>query len=326
MRHNGFAMLQFVLAFSIIVQLIAAGIALKLFSVTKYALSWILITIGFLLMVILRFIEFLPFISDFKPDYFRELYIWMGVITSVVFATGVYLIQQIFNYMKKVETERRKTEKRFLTAIIQTEEAERTRIAKDLHDGMGPLLSAVKMSVSTLEQLAADQQSLTIIRNATETVDEAIRSLKDISDHLSPHVLANFGLIRALTNYVQKINQTGQLDISFQTNLKTERFDENVEVVIYRISSELINNTIQHAQATRAVMEINHSAGELVLDYQDNGIGFEADRAMRENSREGSGLTNIQSRIKSLRGELVVDSKPGLGIRVYIKVKAAKRL
>ena len=319
-------MLQFVLAFSIIVQLIAAGIALKLFSVTKYALSWILITIGFLLMVILRFIEFLPFISDFKPDYFRELYIWMGVITSVVFATGVYLIQQIFNYMKKVETERRKTEKRFLTAIIQTEEAERTRIAKDLHDGMGPLLSAVKMSVSTLEQLAADQQSLTIIRNATETVDEAIRSLKDISDHLSPHVLANFGLIRALTNYVQKINQTGQLDISFQTNLKTERFDENVEVVIYRISSELINNTIQHAQATRAVMEINHSAGELVLDYQDNGIGFEADRAMRENSREGSGLTNIQSRIKSLRGELVVDSKPGLGIRVYIKVKAAKRL
>jgi signal transduction histidine kinase len=318
-------MLKFVLAFSIIVQLIAAGIALKLFSVTKYALSWILITIGFLLMVILRFIEFLPFISSYKPDYFRELYIWMGVITSVVFAVGVYLIQQIFNYMKKVETERRKTEKRFLTAIIQTEEAERTRIAKDLHDGMGPLLSAVKMSVSTLEQLAADKQSLTIIRNATETVDEAIRSLKEISDHLSPHVLANFGMIRALANYVQKINQTGQLDIAFQTSLRSERFDENVEVVVYRVASELINNTIQHAQASRAVMAIAHEAGELILDYQDNGIGFEAERAMRENTREGSGLTNIQSRIKSLRGELTVESKPGLGIRVLIKVKAAKK-
>ena len=318
-------MLKILLAFSIILQLIAAGIALKLFSVTKYALSWILITIGFLLMVILRFIEFLPFISDFKPDYFRELYIWMGVITSVFFATGVYLIQQIFNYMKKVEIERRKTERRFLTAIIQTEEAERTRIAKDLHDGMGPLLSAVKMSVSTLEHLARDQQSLTIIRNATETVDEAIRSLKDISDHLSPHVLANFGMIRALANYVNKIIQTGQLDIDFHTNLKNERFDENIEVVIYRISSELIHNTIQHSQATRASLSLKYENGELLLEYQDNGIGFEADRAMKGNDRDGSGLTNIESRIKSLKGDLVIESKPGLGMRVFIKVKATKK-
>jgi len=318
-------MLKILLAFSIILQLIAAGIALKLFSVTKYALSWILITFGFLLMVILRFIEFLPFISDFKPDYFRELYIWMGVITSVFFATGVYLIQQIFNYMKKVENERRKTERRFLTAIIQTEEAERTRIAKDLHDGMGPLLSAVKMSVSTLEHLASDPQSLTIIRNATETVDEAIRSLKDISDHLSPHVLANFGLIRALTNYVHKIIQTGQLEIDFQTNIKNERFDENIEVVIYRVSSELIHNTIQHSQATKASLSLKSDNGELILEYQDNGIGFEADRTMKEKDRDGSGLTNIQSRIKSLKGDLVVESRPGLGIRVFIKVKATKK-
>ena len=318
-------MLKILLALSIILQLIAAGIALKLFSVTKYALSWILITIGFLLMVILRFIELVPFISDFKPDYFRELYIWMGVITSVFFATGVYLIQQIFNYMKKVEIERRKTEKRFLTAIIQTEEAERTRIAKDLHDGMGPLLSAVKMSVSTLEHLARDQQSLTIIRNATETVDEAIRSLKDISDHLSPHVLANFGLIRALTNYIYKIIQTGQMEIDFRTHLKNERFDENIEVVIYRISSELIHNTIQHSQATKVTLSLKYENGELFLEYQDNGIGFEADRTMRENDRDGSGLTNIQSRIKSLKGDLVVESKPGLGIRVFIKVKATKK-
>ncbi len=318
-------MLKILLAFSIILQLIAAGIALRLFSVTKYALSWILITIGFLLMVILRFIEFLPFISDFKPDFFRELYTWMGVVTSVFFATGVYLIQQIFAWMKKVAVERRKTERRFLTAIIQTEEAERTRIAKDLHDGMGPLLSAVKMSVSTLEQLAHDKQSLVIIRNATETVDEAIRSLKDISDHLSPHVLANFGMIRALANYIHKFVQKGQPEIDFQTNLKTERFDENLEVVIYRVSSELIHNTIQHAQATKASLSLKYESGELLVEYQDNGIGFEADRAMKENTRDGTGLTNIQSRIKSLKGELTVESKPGQGIRVFIKVKAVKK-
>jgi signal transduction histidine kinase len=318
-------MLKILLALSIILQLIAAGIALKLFSVTKYALSWILITIGFLLMVILRFIEFLPFISDLQPNYFRELYIWMGVVTSVCFAMGVYLIQRIFKYMKRVEVERRKTERRFLSAIIETEEAERTRIAKDLHDGLGPLLSAVKMSVSTLEQMAADQKSQLVIRNATETVDEAIRSLKDISDHLSPHVLANFGLVRALSNYINKIVQTGRLAVSFTTNLKNERFDENVEVVIYRISSELIHNTIQHSQASRATLALNFEGGEMLLEYQDNGIGFDVERVLKENKRDGSGLTNIRSRIKSLKGEVVIESRPGLGIRVSIKVKANKK-
>jgi len=320
-------MLKILLALSIVLQLIAAGIALKLFSVTKYALSWILITIGFLLMVILRCIELVPYVSDLKPDYFRELYIWMGVVTSVCFATGVYLIQQIFNYMKKVENERRKTEKRFLSAIIQTEEAERTRIAKDLHDGMGPLLSAVKMSVSTLEHLnTTDPQSITIIRNASETVDEAIRSLKDISDNLSPHVLANFGMIRALINYVQKVNQTGQLEIDFQTTLKSERFDENVEVEIYRVTSELIHNTIQHSQAAHAGISLNYINNELLLEYQDNGIGFEADRTMKDKARDGAGLTNIRSRINSLKGELKIESKPGLGLRVFIRVKANKKI
>lgn len=318
-------MLKFLLAISIILQLIAAGIALKLFRVTKYALSWILITFGFLLMVFLRFIEFLPFISDFEPDYFRELYIWMGVITSVFFATGVYLIQRIFNYMKKVETERRRTEKRFLTAIIDTEEGERARIAKDLHDGLGPLLSAVKMSVSTLEQINKDPRSLEIIGNARETVDEAIRSIKDISDHLSPHVLRNFGLVRAISNYVNKINQAGQLSVDFNADFKDFRYDENIEVVYYRVISELINNTIQHSQATKAIIRLEYQNGELHLEYQDNGLGFEADRMLKIKSQEGSGLTNIESRIKSLKGEMKYESKPGLGVRVNITVRCLKK-
>jgi len=318
-------MLKILLALSIILQLIAAVIALKLFRVTKYAVSWILITLGLLLMVVLRLIEFLPFISDFEADYFRELYVWMGVITSLFFAIGVYLLQAIFKYMKKVETERRKTEKRFLTAIIQTEEGERTRIAKDLHDGLGPLLSAVKMSVSTLESLTREERSREIIRNTSETVDEAIRSLKDISDHLSPHVLTNFGLVRALRNYVNKINQVQQLTVDFQTNLKNERFDENVEVVLYRVSSELIHNTIQHSQATRATLVLRHENSDITLEYQDNGIGFEADKLMRTNEREGSGLLNLRSRINSLRGDIRIESKPGFGIRVSIRVKAIKK-
>ncbi|MFH0760155.1 MAG: sensor histidine kinase [Bacteroidota bacterium] len=318
-------MLKILLALSIVLQLVAAVIALKLFRATKYAISWIIITIALLLMVFLRLIEFLPFVSNFEPDYFRDLYVWIGVFTSSFFAIGVYLIQAIFKYIKKVENERRKTEKRFLTSILQTEEGERARIAKDLHDGLGPLLSAVKMSVSTLEQLTKEPRSLTIIQNTNETVDEAIRSLKDISDHLSPHMLANFGLIRALNNYINKINQTNQLQINYRTNLKDERFDESVEVVLYRVSSELIHNTIQHAHATAATLVLNYSNGEIFLEYQDDGIGFEADKLLKLKDREGSGLINLRSRINSLKGEIDIESKPGLGIRVSIRVKAIRK-
>ena len=129
-----------------------------------------------------------------------------------------------------------------------------------------------------------------------------------------------------MANYVHKIVQTGQLEIDFQTALKNERFDESIEVVIYRVTSELIHNTIQHSQATKASLVLRYENGELIIEYQDNGIGFEAERTMKEQDRDGSGLTNIQSRIKSLKGDLVVESKPGLGIRVFIKVKAIKKL
>jgi len=314
-------MLKFLLIISIILQLIAAGIALKLFRVTKYALSWILITLGLLLMVFLRLIELLPFFSDFKPDYFRELYVWMGVITSVFFAAGVFLIQRIFKYMKRVEVERRKTEKRFLTAILETEEGERTRIAKDLHDGLGPLLSAIKMSVSTVESLSRDPKALEIIRNVRETTDEAIRSVKDISDHLSPHMLRNFGLVRALSNYINKLVQSRRINLVLDTNLKGERFDESVEVVIFRVASELINNTLQHSQATGARVGLEFQDGELLLEYQDNGTGFEVERVMKSQDKDGSGLANIQSRVDSLKGKVRFESKPGLGFRVTIQVK-----
>ncbi|MDD3871793.1 MAG: sensor histidine kinase [Bacteroidales bacterium] len=316
-------MLKFLLVISIIIQLIAAGIALKLFRATKYALSWILITLGLLLMVFLRLIELLPFISNFQPDYFRELYIWMGVFTSVFFAAGVFLIQRIFKYMKRVEIERRKTEKRFLTAILETEEGERTRIAKDLHDGLGPLLSAIKMSVSTVESLSTDPKALEIVRNARETTDEAIRSVKDISDHLSPHMLRNFGLVRALRNYINKLVQSRRINLRMTTNLQGERFDESVEVVFYRVSSELINNTIQHSQSTEAQLSLNYEDGHLKLEYQDNGIGFEVEKMMRNPDNEGSGLSNIRSRVNSLKGQVLFDSRVGQGFRVFIQVKCS---
>src|SRR5512138_681173 len=144
------------LVLSILLQFFAAFAAIRLTKVTKYNLSWILISLGFLVMAINRLFELIPVLYEKIPIDMNVVFTWMGLITSFLVATGVLMIRKIFNFIKRAEQARREAEKRILNAIIQTEEKERKRFAKDLHDGLGPLLSTVKMSVSTLKLMDND--------------------------------------------------------------------------------------------------------------------------------------------------------------------------
>ncbi len=313
--------LQVLLAISIVLQIFAVGVAIKLTRVTKYNFSWILLTIGFIFMAVSRMLEFLPYISNFEPQELGEVAVWFGVVISLSFAIGVFMIQRIFKYMKRVEDSRRLTEKMFLNAIIQTEEKERKRFAKDLPHGLGPLLSTVKMSVSSLAQLEHDQASKEIVDNTEMVINEAIKSLKEISDNLSPHVLNNFGLLRALRNFSNKINATRAIHIELESNLGNERFSNNIEVVLYRVVCELINNTIKHAQAKTISIQLQKEASDLLISYQDDGIGFDMEKLEEQPLVGGMGFSNIYSRINSLKGEISLKSKTGEGTQVYIKVK-----
>ncbi len=313
--------LQALLVISIILQFFAVGVAIKLTKVTKFNFSWILLTVGFVFMAVSRLVEFLPYISDFVPQDFREIFVWMGVTTSLCFAIGVFLIQKIFKYMKRVEDSRRLTEKMFLNTIIQTEEKERKRFAKDLHDGLGPLLSTVKMSVSSLAQLEHDSSTIEIVKNTELVINEAIKSLKEISNNLSPHVLDNFGLLRAIANFSNKINATKAVKINIDSNLKDERFDNNIEVVLYRVLCELINNTIKHANAKNISINLNKEENYITIVYKDDGRGFDVKRMTGLPSGAGMGISNVFSRISSLKGEISVESEKNKGTLAYIKVK-----
>ena len=155
-------LLQFALILAMILQLFAAIISIRLTRVTKYNLSWMLISTGFVILAIRRFIEYIPLVSDASVN--RQVFIWLGVVASIFFAVGLLLIQKIFRYMKKMEDEKRELEKVLLHAIIKAEESERKRFAKDLHDGLGPILSTVKMSLTTVAQRGYDETSATILR------------------------------------------------------------------------------------------------------------------------------------------------------------------
>ncbi len=313
--------LQILLFISIILQLFAVGIAVKLTKVTKFNSSWMLLTVGFILLAVQRLIEFLPYISDFEDPDLGEIMVWSGVVISLAFAIGVFFIQRIFKYMKRVEDSRRLTEKMFLNTIIQTEERERKRFAKDLHDGLGPLLSTVKMSVSSLAQLEHDKAAFEIVKNTEMVINEAIKSLKEISDNLSPHVLNNFGLLRALRNFINKINVTKAIHIKLDSNLEDERFESNIEVILYRVVCELINNTIKHADAKNVEISLIKYQKSITIVYHDNGKGFNKEILEEKPGNRGMGFSNIFSRINSLKGDISVDSESGKGTTVKIKVK-----
>ncbi|MBO4602675.1 MAG: sensor histidine kinase [Salinivirgaceae bacterium] len=307
------------LLISIAFQVFAAVLAIRLVRVTKYRASWILISTGFLLMALKQVIKLIQLINNDFSFYLRPADDWLGVVIAFVFTAGVFLIGEMFYSLSRAERERKRAERRMTRAIIQTEERERRRFAKDLHDGLGPLLSTARMSISALSQLKSDEHSKAVLDNANTVINEAVESIKEISNNLSPHVLTNFGLASAIRNFAQRVGQTKSITINFDTKLTdADRFDSNLEVVLYRATCELINNTIKHAEATKIDISLEKIQRTIVIKYDDNGKGFDQETRPSE---DGMGLSNISSRLNSVNGVFVINSAPGDGVHAILKVK-----
>ena len=303
--------IKILLIISIILQLGAASVAIGMIQKTKYNLSWMLFTVALTGLACLRFGEYVQMTHMEELHLPQEFFVWLGIITSLCFAGGILIVNKIFNYIARTESQRRISERRILNTVLRTEEKERQRFSKDLHDGLGPLLSSAKMSVSALNSADMSEQNKEIIRNVNYVVDEAIRSLREISANLSPHVLNDFGLSRAISNFINKLPR-GEMRIVFETNLKNERFDTDIEVILYRVVCELINNSLKHSGAAR----VHYQQGQIRIRYKDNGCGFDPDKV----GQKGMGISNIFSRISSLKGEVSIDSSPGAGMRAVVDI------
>ncbi|MUP15008.1 PAS domain S-box protein [Ancylomarina sp. M3P] len=198
-------------------------------------------------------------------------------------------------------SKRQETERKVLNAVIETEENERRRFAKDLHDSIGPLLSSINLYLSALKQTDEAEKKQSIIKVSREAVNEALVSIKEISNNLSPHILSDFGLEKAINSFTQKLQVSERINISFHAENLNERLNEQVEVVIYRVVTELIHNTIKHAKAENIEINLSREKDELKLIYIDDGIGFDT-RKLESDKTNGMGLYNILSRVRSLNG------------------------
>lgn len=215
-------------------------------------------------------------------------------------------------------TERKNFERKMFQVMLNAEEKERAKLAKELHDGLGPLLATSKLYSKALLKVNDPKETEFIISKINETILESLECTHEISNNLSPHILRNFGLTTAIESFYTKLKAVKDIDFDFKSNLDS-RIDENVETSLYRISVELIHNSIKHAKAKKINIKINLEKENIYYNYSDNGIGFDVNSTKKEST--GMGLTNIESRIKSLDGTIKLSSEKGKGFQLAIVVK-----
>lgn len=306
--------LEMVLVVSLVVQAVATVFALRLVRKTKYNVAWILMIIGYLIISVVMFLQLRMY--NGKIDVSPQAVVAICSLSTICISVGVMFAHRMFKYIDRLNRQRTMLNKRLLTAVLRAEEKSKSKFAKELHDGMGPLLSSAKMSLTALNATTDEQHRAEIIANTTYVIDEAIRSLREISNNMQPQVLNDFGLARGVQNFINKSVAIHDVKIRFTTNLRNERFDSDVEIVLYRVICELINNSLKHAKCRSINLSLAISNGALALEYTDDGKGFNP-KAMMDC---GMGLSNISSRINSLNGLLEITSAKGKGMHASIKV------
>lgn len=203
--------------------------------------------------------------------------------------------------------------------IIETEEKERVRIARDLHDGIGQLLSAAKLNLSSLSDtiLLNEPGQKIAFKNATDLLDESVKELRAVSHNMMPNVLLKLGLATAVKEFITKIQTMPDLKVNLEIIGMNERMEPEKESVLYRVIQEVVSNIIKHANASELILQLIRYDKEFTITIEDNGVGFDTSKI---NASGGIGLKNIISRVEFINGTVNFDSTPGHGTTVVIEV------
>ncbi len=204
-------------------------------------------------------------------------------------------------------------------AIVEAEEKERIRIARELHDGIGQQLSATKMNLSAFEHNLSSLPIAVVAKyqDLITLVDDAVKEVRSVSHNMMPNALIRSGLVSAVRDFVNKLSLSQMLKVDLQIVGLNERLENTTETVLYRVLQETVNNIIKHADASQISIQLIKHNDYLNMMVEDNGKGFDASRL---HSFEGIGLKNIVSRIQYLDGSVDFDSSPNRGTTVIINV------
>lgn len=245
---------------------------------------------------------------------------WIGVIITGMILMVIVFVAFYFHkrriYTERIRLLKQKEEVNTLLAIIKGEEQERSRLGRELHDGIGGLLATTRMFFGNLQKKEPVLTGLSDYNEAIHLLDETITEVRKTAHNLMPELLFMLGLpeaVRAFCSRVQKINS---IRINFQYFGFIDRLNGDFELFIYRTIQELLQNTIKHASATEVLVQLSMHDTTLSITVEDNGIGFDTEST----AGNGVGLQLIKSRVKELNGQLNISSATGKGTSVYIEL------
>lgn len=257
-----------------------------------------------------------------KSAEIRRVYAWVAVSVGAFLVAGllvVLLLNRLRHrriiYTQEIKTLRQEEQLKHMQALIAGEEKERSRIARDLHDNIGGLLSAAKMHFQLLIKKQPAPEENVDLNKTLELLDQAAVEVRHTAHNLMPETLIRLGLETALVQFCEKISSSASLKIDVQVYGWEESLSDNQNLLIYRIVQELLNNVLKHAAATEVLVQINRHDKLLSLTVEDNGKGF-----MPEGLSVGMGLTSIEMRVQALSGKMEIHSVPGRGTSVFIQL------
>jgi two-component system NarL family sensor kinase len=205
-----------------------------------------------------------------------------------------------------------------IEAMLKGQEEERSRLAKDLHDGLGSMLSGVKISFSNMkENVIMDAANTRAFEKSLDQLDKTIAELRKIAHNLMPEALVRFGLRSAVKDFCESIQLSGNTDIICEQFGMERELGNIADVNVYRIIQELVNNAVIHGQATQVLVQLTKTPEKVLIAVEDNGKGFELSTLEKVS---GIGLTNIRSRCNYFNGLLDIESRPGEGTIVNIEL------
>lgn len=237
---------------------------------------------------------------------------WAYILFSILVIGFFYFFYQLrLRNLQKKQTAQ-------INIMVAAQEEERKRLSRDLHDDVGIKLSAIKMFLSSLYDKAFDinnKEILALARTSDELIGETMEDVRQLLVNLSPGVLEEFGYTTAVEGIVNKINETERLHFNLVIFGLKQRLHKDYELALFRITQELINNILKHAEAKQVSVQIGKRDEKIILMIEDDGKGFDV-----KSKKEGYGLHNLEIRTKLMSGTLTVDSQLGKGTSVLIEI------
>ena len=261
--------------------------------------------VGFLCI---DFVDFSPFLIV-KESSVSVIYYAITVVALMwILLIMIYFSNQ--NYLAITKLIKQRNER--TSVILTAQEEEREYFSRELHDGLGQLLSAIKINVKREAEINHFDANYTV-----ELIDAAVIEMRGIAHRLVPLALENNGLIPALENLVEKIKIENQLEVFFHANIiLQEEFRKEIQINIYRIIQEALNNVLKHAKASEVNLQLIQANNTLTITIEDNGKGF----SPNEKHQNGIGIQNIAARTEWMNGELTFDAGPGIGTTLIIVI------